>query len=64
MADGRRSGGVPKQNVWIDLSAVLVGETFAKKKVDLVKRRIARLKQAVAYTDNPAKFLFPVPTGR
>jgi len=47
------------ENVWIDLSAILIGEFFAnKKKAALVKHEVARIKQAVAYVEDPTKFLF------
>jgi predicted TIM-barrel fold metal-dependent hydrolase len=45
------------ENVWIDLSAILIGEAFTKKKAEL-KKDITRIKQAVAYVENPGKFLF------
>jgi hypothetical protein len=46
-------------NVWIDLSAILIGEFFSnKKKAALVKHEVARVKQAVDYVENPGKFLF------
>lgn len=44
-------------NVWIDLSAIVIGEALTKKKVNL-KGEIDRIKQAVGYVENPQKFLF------
>jgi predicted TIM-barrel fold metal-dependent hydrolase len=45
-------------NVWIDLSAVVVGETFKKEKADLLRQEAERVRKAVRYVDEPKKFLF------
>ncbi len=49
------------ENVWVDLSAVVIGDAdaFAKKEKDgLLDGEVRRLKEAITYTEAPEKFMF------